>query len=109
MAAQQDGLCQLRGAPLAGHGASPIVVPECRGNGPSLEEHLPPTHIGLGNRQRVPLAQAPRRLSCVLRGHLHLLALTLLDQPLAVGSLVPEPWPRDHRLFPEASAACLVP
>lgn len=60
---------------------------------PPLEERLPQTHVALRKRHRSLVVHAPRRLSCVVRGRLHLLAMTLLAQPLVVGSLVPEAWP----------------
>jgi len=58
-----------------------------------VEERLPETHVALRKRQRGLASQSPRRLSCVLRGRLHLLALTLLAQLLVVGRLVPDSWP----------------
>jgi len=58
-----------------------------------LEERLPPTHVARRKRQRSPAQRSPRRLSCVVRGRLHLLALTLLAQPLTLGCLVPQAWP----------------
>jgi hypothetical protein len=58
-----------------------------------VEERLPQTHVAWRKRHRSPVVHTPRRLSCVVRGRLHLLALTLLAQPLVVGSLVPQAWP----------------
>jgi hypothetical protein len=58
-----------------------------------LEERLPETHVALRKRQHRPAKLTPRRLSCVARGRLHLLAMTFLGQPLLVGRLFPEAWP----------------
>lgn len=60
---------------------------------PPLEERLPQKHVARQKRQASPAAPAPRRLSCVMRGRLHLLALTWLAHPLVVGHLVPDAWP----------------
>jgi hypothetical protein len=59
-----------------------------------VEERLPEKHVARRKRHASPLAQTPRRLSCVVRGRLHLLALTLLAHPLVVGRLLPEAWPQ---------------
>jgi hypothetical protein len=58
-----------------------------------LEERLPETHVARKKQHRSPATPAPRRLSCVLRGRLHLLARVWLAQPLVIGWLVPQPWP----------------
>jgi hypothetical protein len=58
-----------------------------------LEERLPDTHVARRKRHRAPTSPAPRRLSCVLRGRIQLLAWTLLGQPLVVGHLIPDAWP----------------
>jgi len=58
-----------------------------------LEERLPPGHVARRKRQGSQGAPAPRRLSCVVRGRLHLLALTWLAHPLMLGRLVPQAWP----------------
>ncbi len=58
-----------------------------------VEERLPATHVALRKRQCSPVTSAPRRLSCVVRGRLHLLACLWLTQPLDLGVLVPQAWP----------------
>ena len=59
-----------------------------------LEERLPEKHVALRKRHRCPAKSTPRRLSCVVRGRLHLLARTFLGQPLEVLRLGPEAWPQ---------------
>lgn len=62
---------------------------------PPLEERLPERHVARRKREQAPsVAPAARRLRCVLRGRLHLLALLFLAQPLTVGCLHPEVWPQ---------------
>lgn len=58
-----------------------------------LQDCLPPTHVARRKRERSPALRSARRLSCVVRGRLHLLARTLLAQPLALGCLLPQAWP----------------
>lgn len=56
-------------------------------------EHLPPTHIA---RKRVKprLGQRPiRRLSCLQRGRLVLLAALVRAEEMPLGAFVAEPWP----------------
>lgn len=58
-----------------------------------LEDRLPPQHVARRKHACSRAQDAPRRLSCVVRGRLHLLALTLLAQPLTLGCLIPQAWP----------------
>jgi hypothetical protein len=58
-----------------------------------LEQRLPERHVARRKRRRDSETAAPRRLSCVLRGRLHLLALSWLAQPLILGRLIPQSWP----------------
>jgi hypothetical protein len=58
-----------------------------------VEERLPPTHVARRKHEHSPAQHRPRRLSCVVRGRLHLLARILLAQPLTLGCLVPQAWP----------------
>lgn len=58
-----------------------------------LEERLPDKHVARRKHERSPAPGTPRRLSCVVRGRLHLLALTLRAQPLTLGRLLPQAWP----------------
>ena len=60
---------------------------------PALQERLPPTHVARRKHECSPAHLAVRRLSCVVRGRLHLLALALLAQPLVLGCLLPQAWP----------------
>ena len=54
---------------------------------------LPETHIARKKRTR-PCGQLPaRRLSCVLRGHLLLLAMQVQGQPFSLGILRIDAWP----------------
>lgn len=59
-----------------------------------LEERLPPTHVARRRRQANPRTTPPRRLSCVVRGRLHLLALAWRGACLPIGLLVPQAWPQ---------------
>lgn len=54
---------------------------------------LPETHIACRKRKRPAGQRAHRRLSCVLRGHLLLLAMLFGEQTCSVGLLSTEPWP----------------
>ncbi len=55
----------------------------------SLED-LPPTHIAR-RTQRHPTQ--PRRLSCFSRGLVGILSQLIAQRPIALGILLPEPWP----------------
>lgn len=59
---------------------------------PSLE-HLPEKHIARQRRKRAATQAPPRRLSCLQRGRLLLVAALFKAEDLPVGRLVPEPWP----------------
>jgi hypothetical protein len=55
---------------------------------------LPERHIARQRRKR-PVGQPPtRRLSCVVRGKLILLAMQYQSEPFTVGSLCAGPWPQ---------------
>ena len=55
---------------------------------------LPERHIARQRRKR-PVGQPPtRRLSCVVRGKLILLAMQYQSEPFTVGILRAEPWPQ---------------
>lgn len=56
---------------------------------------LPETHIARKKRTRPAGQLPPRRLSCVLRGHLLLLAMQVLGKEFSVGILRIEPWPEE--------------
>jgi hypothetical protein len=65
---------------------------ECLHNEPGAE--LPERHIAKQRRKRA-VGQCPaRRLSCVVRGRLILLAMQYQSEPFAVGSLCAGPWPQ---------------
>ena len=55
---------------------------------------LPAQHIARQRRTRARGQRPPRRLSCVVRGKLLLLARQAQAQPLTVGCLPAEPWPQ---------------
>jgi hypothetical protein len=55
---------------------------------------LPVRHIASKRRKRDFRQLPPRRLSCVVRGKLELLALLFLAQPFPVGMLQAEVWPQ---------------
>ena len=67
-----------------------------------LQQHepgaaLPPQHRAHKRRKR-PLGQPPaRRLSCVVRGRLHLLAMLFEGETFSVGILQAEAWPETMR------------
>jgi hypothetical protein len=64
---------------------------QCQHNAPGAA--LPTRHIARQRRKR-PVGQLPpRRLSCVVRGRLELLAMVFQPEPFAVGSLQAEVWP----------------
>lgn len=54
---------------------------------------LPATHIAKRRRKRSPGQPPARRLSCVVRGKLHLLAALFLAEACSVGELRAEAWP----------------
>jgi len=54
---------------------------------------LPARHIAHRRRKRAVGQLPARRLSCVVRGKLILLAMQSQSQPLPVGILQAEPWP----------------
>ena len=56
-------------------------------------EHLPQEHIARKRMKRLPTQQPPRRLSCLQRGRLMLLAALFKAEALPLAQLVPEPWP----------------
>ena len=59
----------------------------------SLEHALPERHIARQRRTRAVGQRPPRRLSCVVRGRLVLLALQYQSEPFPMGILRAEPWP----------------
>lgn len=70
-------------------------------------EHLPARHVARRRRKR-PLGQpSPRRLSCVVRGRLGLLAALFTAERLPVGRFMAQAWPMSitpPRKLPSASA-----
>jgi len=54
---------------------------------------LPPRHIAQRRRKRAAGQLPARRLSCVVRGKLILLAMQYQSEPLPVGILQAGPWP----------------
>ncbi|HEX6551878.1 MAG TPA: hypothetical protein VF026_03885 [Ktedonobacteraceae bacterium] len=54
---------------------------------------MPEKHIAHKRMKRAPTQQPPRRLSCLQRGRLVLLAALFKAEVLPLGRLVPEPWP----------------
>jgi hypothetical protein len=59
---------------------------------PSLEQ-LPEKHIARKRMKRAATQQPVRRLSCLQRGRLLLVAALFKAEVLPLGRLVPEPWP----------------
>src|SRR5207245_2800065 len=57
-------------------------------------EHLPQAHIARKRLQRAPTQPPARRLSCLQRGRLLLVAALIKAEPLPLGRFVPEPWPQ---------------
>ena len=57
-------------------------------------ESLPAQHIACRRRTRPAGLPAPRRLSCVMRGRLGLVAALFNAQVLPCGRLLPEAWPQ---------------
>ena len=55
---------------------------------------LPERHIARQRRTRAVGQRPARRLSCVVRGRLILLAMQYQSEPFAVGILRAEPWPQ---------------
>jgi len=60
---------------------------------PDPAADLPATHLARRRRQRPADQLPPRRLSCVVRGRLGLVAALFNALVLPCGRLVPEPWP----------------
>jgi hypothetical protein len=56
--------------------------------------HLPQAHIARQRLKREPTQLPARRLSCLQRGHLLLVAALFKAEPLPSVRLVPEPWPQ---------------
>ncbi|GCE02682.1 hypothetical protein [Dictyobacter aurantiacus] len=70
------------------------------------EQELPASHIARKKRCRPNHQPRVRRLSCVVRGRLQVLATVLNDEPLLQGQMLDEPWPQDMqppRKLPSAS------
>jgi hypothetical protein len=71
------------------------------------ETSLPATHVAARRRKR-PADQPPaRRLSCVVRGRLRLVAALFLGEVLPCGLLLTQPWPmviKPPRKLPSASS-----
>lgn len=68
---------------------------------------LPATHLARSLRKRPAGQPSPRRLSCVVRGRLGLVAALFTAQVLLCGRLVPEAWPQTiiaPRKLPRASS-----
>jgi hypothetical protein len=59
---------------------------------PCLEQ-LPEAHIARKRLKRAPTQPPVRRLSCLQRGRLVLLAALFTAETLPLGRLVPQPWP----------------
>jgi Transposase DDE domain len=57
-------------------------------------EQLPQAHIARKRLQREPIQPPVRRLSCLQRGRLVLLAALFTAEPLPLARFVPEPWPQ---------------
>lgn len=57
-------------------------------------EQLPQTHVARQRLKRAPTQPPVRRLSCLQRGRLVLLAALFRAQPLPLARFVPEPWPQ---------------
>ena len=56
-------------------------------------EHLPEAHIARKRLKRALTQPPARRLSCLQRGRLQLVAALFKAEPLPLSGLVPEPWP----------------
>jgi hypothetical protein len=56
-------------------------------------EQLPEAHIARKRLQRAPTQPPARRLSCLQRGRLVLVAALFRAEPLPLARFVPEPWP----------------
>ena len=67
---------------------------------------LPQTHIARRKRTRPAGQLPPRRLSCVVRGRLLLLALHVQGQPFSVGLLRLDPWPEAITAPQNPSSRC---
>jgi hypothetical protein len=59
----------------------------------SCGQRLPAQHIARQQRKRPADQPAPRRLSCVMRGRLYLVAALFTTTALPCGKLVPQTWP----------------
>lgn len=73
----------------------------------SLGEHLPAQHIACRRRKRLAGQPPARRLSCVMRGRLGLVAALFKAEVLPCGRLLAEAWPETitaPRKLPSASA-----
>lgn len=68
---------------------------------------LPAQHIAWKRRKRSLSQLPPRRLSCVVRGKLELLALLFLAHPFPVGILQAEAWP-ETMTAPQKQKASLL-
>jgi Transposase DDE domain len=68
---------------------------------------LPQRHIARQRRKRPTGQLPPRRLSCVVRGKLILIATLFLSQPLPVGILQAEAWP-ETMIAPRKQKASVV-
>jgi len=64
---------------------------------------LPEKHIARRKRTRPAGQLAPRRLSCVVRGRLLLVAMQVLGQPFSLGILRPDTWPQQIMAVPNPS------
>ena len=58
-----------------------------------LQQSLPQAHSAGPRRKRLQTQHPARRLSCLQRGRLVLLATLLKAEALPLGKIVPEPWP----------------
>jgi hypothetical protein len=79
------------------------VEQEQQANRVPLAQRLPSAHVARRKPHDHPCSTPPRRLRCVVRGRLPLLALRWLARPLP---LVPHPWPQPidapQKLLPPA-------
>ncbi len=103
LAPDENDACQLCRTALAGDGCGAGLVSEFGLPGRERQEllwqqhepgaSLPSRHIARQKRTR-PAGQPPvRRLSCVVRGRLVLLALLFQAEPFPLGFLRPGEWP----------------
>ena len=68
---------------------------------------LPEHHMARRRRKRPAGQRSPRRLSCVVRGKLALIAMLFLSQTLPVGILQAEAWP-ETMTAPQKQSASVV-